>query len=139
MSGLEALGLACNIFQVISFARDTVQVCQDIYDGQKHPDSHLQDVSKAMREAADKVEKSSQSPSTPEEQSLADIAKKCIPDVKRLDEYVAKINTRSNKGRFIGPLKARVSSHWGKRTIGDLERNLKGYRDAMQHLMITDA
>ena len=138
MSGLEALGLGCSIFQVISFARDTAQICQDICDGQEHPDCHLQDVSKAMREAADKVERSSRSPSTPEEQSLADIAKKCIPDVKKLDEYVAKINTLSNEGRFIGPFRARVSSQWRKRALGVLERNLKGYRDAMQHLMITD-
>ncbi|KAL6854791.1 hypothetical protein ACO1O0_005918 [Amphichorda felina] len=77
MSGFEALGLACGVFQTVSFALDAAQICRDIYNGQKSPDSHLEDVAKAMREAADRTKGLGIAvDATPEERRLTDIAEK---------------------------------------------------------------
>ena len=138
MSGIEALGFACCIFQVITFARDTAQLCQDIYNGQKHPDSHLEDVAKAMREAADQVKTSCSAANGPLEGRLAEIAKNCIPVAEQLEAQVQAIQKHVNKGSSLGLVRARFRSYKKRKTIDDLERQLGGYTDAMEHLMTTE-
>lgn len=139
MSGFEALGLACGVFQTVSFALDAAQICRDIYNGQKSPDSHLEDVAKAMREAADRTKGLGIAvDATPEERRLTDIAEKCIHDARRLEKEVQNIRRLDSKGGFVGPLRARLSSFRRKKAIADLERSLGGYKDSMQHLMTTE-
>ncbi|RSL91717.1 hypothetical protein CEP52_014152 [Fusarium oligoseptatum] len=103
MAGFEALGLACCVFQTISFARETASVCKAIYQGQKTPDSMLEENATAMIQAADKVKASCRMISTPEGKCLANIAGKCAETAKKLEEEVQKI-TRLHKEELDGTL-----------------------------------
>ncbi|RTE71745.1 hypothetical protein BHE90_013849 [Fusarium euwallaceae] len=103
MSGFEALGLACCVFQTISFTRETASVCKAIYQGQKTPDSMLEENAAAMIQAADEVKASCRVISTPEEKCLANIAGKCAETAKRLEEEVQKI-TKLHKEELDGTL-----------------------------------
>lgn len=137
MSGFEALGLACNIFQTISFARDTVIFCRDVYNGQKTPDSHLQDNAAAMIQAAQQVEASCTRPRSPEEQALADIARDCTKTAKRLESVVQSITKMHQKGNVASALGVRLKSLWKKNDIEELYKTVVGYTNTIEILMIT--
>lgn len=111
MSGLEALSLACNIFQIISFARDTVNFCRDVYNGQKTPDAHLEAQATAMIQAAQQIEASCNSGTlTTSQQTLADISRDCVATARKLESMVQSITKTHKKGKFVSTLSARVKS-----------------------------
>ncbi|KAL2677340.1 hypothetical protein Neosp_011109 [[Neocosmospora] mangrovei] len=136
MSGFEALGLACCVFQTISFTRETASVCKAIYHGQKTPDSMLEENATAMIQAADQVKASCSVISTPEEKSLANIAGKCAEAAKKLEGEVQKITKLHNKGDFAAAMRARARSLWKKREIEELDDTLNRYTATMQTLLI---
>lgn len=138
MSGFEALGLACNIFQTISFACETVKFCRDVYNGQKTPDSHLETQATAMMEAAQKIESSYESRrnmTTPEKRLLK-ISRECIATAKKLESMVQSITKLHKKGNFISALNARVKSLWKHNDIESIDKALQGYVNTMQVLLI---
>ncbi|EEU44552.1 uncharacterized protein NECHADRAFT_85212 [Fusarium vanettenii 77-13-4] len=136
MSGFEALGLACCVFQTISFTRETASVCKAIYQGQKTPDSMLEENATAMIQAADEVKASCSVISTPEEKCLANIAGKCAEAAKNLEGEVQKITKLHKKGDFPAAMRARARSLWKKREIEELDDTLQRYRGTMQTLLI---
>ncbi|KAI8714865.1 NACHT domain-containing protein [Fusarium sp. LHS14.1] len=136
MSGFEALGLACCVFQTISFTRETANVCKAIYQGQKTPDSMLEENATAMIQAADEVKASCRLVSTPEEKSLANIAEKCAEAAKNLETEVQKITKLHKKGDFPSAMRARARSLWKKREIEELDDTLHRYTGTMQTLLI---
>ena len=104
MSGFEALGLACNVFQTVSFARDTFIVCRDIYNGQRSPDPNLEDKAVAMIQASQRLEACSKISGTPEEKALTDIAQKATATAKELDAMVKGITKKHKQGRVTAAL-----------------------------------
>lgn len=79
MSGLEgfaALGLACNIFQVISFGRETLGLVKSVYrDGTL--DNTLIDKSTAIQGVASNIIDVNIPQSGSQEKKLVDVTKKC--------------------------------------------------------------
>jgi hypothetical protein len=136
MSGFEALGLVCNIFQTISFARDTVVTCRDVYNGQKTPDSHLQENAAAMIQAAQRVEASCAMLVTPEGQALSKIARECVKTATKLETAVQSITKMHQKGKVAAAFSARVKSLWKKSEIEDLHKAVQSYTSTMEFLLI---
>jgi hypothetical protein len=136
MSGFEALGLACCIFQTISFAHETTGVCMAIYRGQKTPDSMLEERATAMIQAAEGVKASCRGTSTPEEQCLVDTAQKCATTATELAGEVQKITKLHKKGDLLAATRARTRSLWKKRQIEELDGILRGYTETMQTLLL---
>lgn len=135
MSGFEALGLACCVFQTITFTRETASVCKAIYYGQKTPDSTLEENATAMIHAADEVKASCRVISTPEA-NLADIAGKCAKTAKQLEQEVQKITKLHKKGDMMAAVQARTRSLWKRRQIEELDNTLHRYQGTMQNLLI---
>lgn len=137
MSGIEALSFACNIFQAISFARETSIVCRDIYNGQKGPDPQLEEKAATMILASQWVKSSSSHPSsTPEEQALVDIAQKCTETATKLDEEVAAITKKHKRGRVLGALNIRFHALWKQGEVERLDKAPADYTSTMQVLLI---
>lgn len=79
MSGLEglgALGLACSIFQVISFGRETLSLVKDVY---RHGtlDESLMDKSTAIQGVASDIIAVDIPQPGKQERKLVDVTKKC--------------------------------------------------------------
>ncbi|UPL00112.1 hypothetical protein LCI18_011046 [Fusarium solani-melongenae] len=136
MSGFEALGLACCVFQTISFTRETASVCKAIYHGQKTPDSMLEENATAMIQATNEVKASCRVISTPEERCLANIAGECAKTAKKLEEEVQKITKLHKKGDLLAAARARARSVWKRTYIEELDGDLDRYRGTMQNLLI---
>ncbi|KAK1622112.1 hypothetical protein BDP81DRAFT_442235 [Colletotrichum phormii] len=77
MSGLEALGLACNIFQVISFGRETSSLVKRVYRDSSVDDA-LEANAKDLAQLASFVQ-ALETPKNPtkQEHQLLEIAKNC--------------------------------------------------------------
>ncbi|CAG9992097.1 unnamed protein product [Clonostachys byssicola] len=152
MSGFEILGLACAIFQTISFAHETLNVCIALYDRQKTPDDEVEDIANSMVVAAEKVtsicdenqqlkKEISQIAADCKNDALGEeiarIAKECIKIASQLKSEVGKITSLAAKGDFLITMKAASMSLWKKPKLKKLNENLCSYREQMQTLLIT--
>ncbi|KAM0401918.1 hypothetical protein ACHAQC_002616 [Fusarium culmorum] len=139
MSGFEALGMACAVFQTISFAQETTRLCVDIYRGLKTPDSIFQVNASSMIEAAVRVKASCKAATTPEEKCLIDVAKKCTSAAAELSDEVRKITElhKKGKGNIISAARGGVTSFWKKNKMNSLDNGLRRHTETMQTLLIT--
>jgi hypothetical protein len=77
LEGLAALGLACSIFQTVSFGRETLVLVKDVYRNGTIDDS-LMDKSTAIKDvASDIIAVEIPRPLGKHEQKLVDVTKKC--------------------------------------------------------------
>jgi hypothetical protein len=80
MSGLEALGLACNIFEVISFAHETISFCKRVYEGEA-PSADLHRSALSLAATSKDLQKHDeglrQKSCTPAQKRLHDAAQRC--------------------------------------------------------------
>jgi hypothetical protein len=139
MSGFEALGMACAVFQTISFAHETTLFCMDIYRGQKTPDLVLEENASAMVQAADRVKVYCKAAATPQETCLIDVAQKCTSVATKLSVEVKKITElhRKGKGNLIVAARSVLETWRKKNKLNDLDNNLRRHTETMQTLLIT--
>lgn len=139
MSGLEALGVACNVMQLISAALKTASACRAIYNGDPTATSMLEEDVVSVREAAVLLSNQCQNANLqgPEEKELNDIARKCQDAAQKLLAEVQSINQLKKKGNLSIALYAAVKSHLRKSKMEDLEKQLQSYRKSMEtHVIV---
>ncbi|KAK7455658.1 hypothetical protein Landi51_02861 [Colletotrichum acutatum] len=132
MSGLEALGLACNIFQVISFGRETASLVKRVYrDGTV--DDALEANAKDLAQLAKHVQ-TLEVPKNPtkQEHQLLEIAKKCQAVARDLKEEIAFIVGHKKKGSLAATIKVAAKANWRKRRLDTMERKLNDAERLMQ-------
>ncbi|KAK1724250.1 uncharacterized protein BDZ83DRAFT_623479 [Colletotrichum acutatum] len=132
MSGLEALGLACNIFQVISFGRETASLVKRVYrDGTV--DDALEANAKDLAQLAKHVQ-TLEVPKSPtkQEHQLLEIAKKCQAVARDLTEEIAFIVGHKKKGSLAATIKVAAKANWRKRRLDTMERKLNDAERLMQ-------
>ncbi|ETS86535.1 hypothetical protein PFICI_00363 [Pestalotiopsis fici W106-1] len=136
METLAALGIACNLMQVISFTGETITLCKHIYKrGSANPS--LETNAKTLQVLIQSLDKSlqastSQLPSDKATQELGELAKKCLVAVTTLSTELAKIATAASKGS-IGKTIIAISRHLCK--YGDLRRlqdEIQGYQSTLE-------
>ena len=129
MSGLEplaALGLACNIMQIISFAHETASVCKTIYrTGSAAPNlannvADLANVSENLKKSL------SSAPGSlgKDEQELMDIANRSLAAASDLKKEVENIATNTSKGKLISAISGGLKATVSKRRIERLEKSM---------------
>ncbi|KLU92117.1 hypothetical protein MAPG_11064 [Magnaporthiopsis poae ATCC 64411] len=155
MSGLEpvaALGLACNILQVIGVGLDTIRVAKQVYkDGALDPAltesaSALENISsQILRATASTSPVSATSTSTTStstragaarakslDKQLSELADKCQGAARDLREEVNFLNGHSTKTKLVATLKITAKTTWRKRRLEKLEGRLKDAQGLLQ-------
>lgn len=141
MSGLEplaALGLACNIFQLIEVGRDTIKLAKGIYQ------SSTPSIDKALEENAivlDNISrevKSAQRPARPSklEQQLLVTAERCSSAARDLEEEVRFLLGNAKKNQLASTLKAVAKTTWRKRRLDRLKENLERAENLMKTTLL---
>jgi len=149
MSGLEALGLACNVMQLISFAHETWNFCSEVYNG-RSPDRSLRDNAEAMFGASQEVtlqlallvspagsdtNSSSGSPTgnlSLAERQLADLARKCNKAARELRDEALFLCECQAAGNLLSVMKTAIKTNWRRKRMQRLEKDLQNYRSAME-------
>lgn len=132
MSGLEALGVACNIFQVISFGHETINLCKRVYqDGSPCPE--LSTNATQLRSFSAQVQRLSiPSKPTKEDQQLHNVACKCQKIAADLNEEIRFITSHASKGSWKATLKVAAKTNWRKRRLDTLEKKLGDVQKLME-------
>ena len=137
MSGLEAFGLACNIIQIISFAHETVSLCQTIYNG-RSPSTHLKETAQSLADLSAQIHSDCQAiqPLNADERSLVDIANKCNIAARALEEETSFILQHQKKGNLVATFRVTVKTVWRRRRLDRQDKQLQSYRSTMEtHLL----
>ncbi|KAL9115090.1 MAG: hypothetical protein Q9227_000884 [Pyrenula ochraceoflavens] len=138
MSGIETLAFVCNILELITFARETTNLCKGIHQG-SHPDEHLRDNASSLANASAQVYAHCQArrPETSDDRALVDIAKKCNIDARALEEEVNFLTAHQRKGTLTATLRTAIRTNWRKARLQRLERSLGSYRSTMETHLLT--
>ncbi|KPM41841.1 hypothetical protein AK830_g4691 [Neonectria ditissima] len=140
-TGLEALGAASAVLQVISFASDVISVCKKIYDGKPTANDHLEEHAKRMSDAAGRVQIRCQAmaKNQPSEydKKLADIAEDCKTAARDLEVELQFATGLQDKGNIFKAVNAtlRASSH--RKKVERLELSLSRHREVMEAEMMS--
>lgn len=141
MSGLEplaALGLACNIFQLIEVGRDTIKLAKGIYQ------SSTPSIDKALEENAillDNISREVKSiprPTRPSklEQQLLVSAERCSSAARDLEEEVRFLLGNAKQNKLASTLKAVAKTTWRKRRLDRLKETLERAENRMSTTLL---
>jgi anti-sigma28 factor (negative regulator of flagellin synthesis) len=134
MSGLEALGLAANIMQVIGFAMNTASCCRAIYNGDPTDETVLQEHATSLSNAASRLLDSPLKiqPHNPVEKDLLNVAKKCSEVAQQLQDELRSITNSHQQKNAYKAVKSITKSFFNKRKVEKLEKSLQNYRYSME-------
>ncbi|KAF9878479.1 hypothetical protein CkaCkLH20_03971 [Colletotrichum karsti] len=136
MSGLEGLGIACNVMAVITFALDTVKLCKGILDtGNADPD--LNENAKNTRQTSDILQTmlSQQRPKPTEaEARLRALAANCVECAKDVEKVVTDISPQ--KGGVFAAMKSTVKTMRRKSRLEKVKARLETSKTAMDSAVI---
>ncbi|OTA68003.1 hypothetical protein K449DRAFT_317405, partial [Hypoxylon sp. EC38] len=137
MSGLEALSVACNIMQVISFAHETISFCKSIYQGQ-YPDDHIKQNAASLSALSAELQAHYEStkPQTSQHKQLVDVAKQCNIAARALEEEVKFLISNHAKGHLVQTLRTAVKTNWRRGRLERLEKSLRNYQHTMESCLL---
>ena len=137
MSGLETLALVCNIFQVITFSRETLNICKAVYDG-RSPDAQLLEKAASLASVSAEVQAQclQSNPQIPSERSLSDIAAKCSVASRALQDEVQFLANHQAQGNLAATLRIAVKIKWRKGRLDRLEKSLNDYQNLFDTQML---
>lgn len=135
MSGLEplaALGLACNILQLVELGQKTIGIIKTVYQG-REPDAELKQNAVVLGRLAKEVE-SSLSPTgvSGYEEILLQSAASCSTAANKLQKEVYLLFGNAKKGSHTSAVKVAITVHWRRYRLDKLKQNLEMEEKRMQ-------
>ncbi len=142
MSGLEpiaALGLACNIMQVISLAHEIAGACTNVLQTGTPDPSLVKSVAGSVgvfRKLEAELESIPGNPSD-DEQQLLDLARDSLSAGLELKTEIEKVSREPAKGKFGASLKIAVTAKLKARKIAKLEKTMQDYQRVLEARLLT--
>ncbi|KAF3761730.1 hypothetical protein M406DRAFT_74669, partial [Cryphonectria parasitica EP155] len=135
MSGMEplvALGLVCNILQLIEVGRDTIDLAKTVYQG-KSPDKALDGKAAALESISQEV-KTCMRPAkcSKLEEQLLGAVDKCFSAARDLREEIRFLVGNAKQGTLASTLKVVAKTNWRRRRLERLQTTLDGTEKLMQ-------
>ena len=150
MSGLEplaALGLACNVFQVLGFAGDVCKFSRHVFEHGQAPEPAVAlarasgSLTKAFHDA-EAIATAATQPLAQRDHELLKIARECNNAAKALQDEVDNntAKTAKAKGKLVESAVAGVQSLASsrKKKIRELERLLEVHRDTLETRLLVN-
>jgi hypothetical protein len=140
-TGLEALGAASAVLQVISIASDVIIVCKNVYDGKPTANDDLHEHAKRMSDVVDRIQNRCQTIARTEQseydKKLGGIAENCRTAAKELENELRFVMDMNTKGSLFKAVNAtfRASSH--RKKIERLELSLFRHKQVMETEMLS--
>jgi hypothetical protein len=128
MDPLSALGLACTVMQVISFAHETISICKRLHrDGSSNPElgycaSHLSTLSAHLRRSIEDTAKQKTSLNQ-QEKELQSIANECYHASMALQVELSNVANPS-VGSHRTAIRATLKNVWRRSDLEKLEKTM---------------
>lgn len=133
MEPLSALGIACNIMQVISFSYEAISVTRRVYD-KGVVNEELVDKAADLEKLTSSVGnalKNSKQPSTAAEKEIVQIAKKCREASRELQKTMSELGSTSAKGNIVRSAGTSIKAMWKQSRIQKLEKNMMQWQQTL--------
>ncbi|KAH8893363.1 hypothetical protein GQ53DRAFT_805557 [Thozetella sp. PMI_491] len=135
MEALVAVGIACNVMQVLSFAHEVITLCKRVHHN-KSPEptlaqngEHLEAVVKSL---AGRLSQGPH-PLMKPDQELLDIAQRCSEAARELIDEVGFLTTHPDgRNRLWATMKTTAKSLLRKSRLERLQKDLAGYQRSME-------
>lgn len=141
MSGLEplaALGLACNIFQLVEVGCNTIKLAKSIYQSTSPVvDQALQDSAVILNTISGEI-KAAQRPANLSklDKQLVSTADKCSTAARDLQEEVRFLLSNSKRNQLAATLKVVAKTTWRRRRLDRLKENLENAEKLMTKTLL---
>ena len=139
MDPIAAVGLASGILTFIDAGTKLIKTAYAIHnslDGVLDVNRHREDVAGTVQDAASRLEITGILALTKEQQSLTKLAKRCKAISEHLIQLLDKIKPKGKSFKAFNSLRHAVKANKNKKLIGDLESQLKDYRDQLSLVLI---
>lgn len=141
MSGLEplaALGLACNILQLIEIGCNTIKLAKNIYQSSSPAiDQTLQDNAAVLHTISSEVKAAKRPASLSKlDQQLVTTADKCFAATRDLEEEVQFLLTNAKQNQLAATLKIVTKTTWRKRRLDRLKESLENAEKLMTKTLL---
>ncbi|KAF9768121.1 hypothetical protein IL306_014608 [Fusarium sp. DS 682] len=137
VSGLETLGAACAVIQVIHFSLQVISGCKKAYDGKPTDDNEVEGYAKEMCDAAGLIQTrcrllniSDKSPKA--ERDLQAIADRCQVSARELQTELHSVMERQRKNVLSSAISYMFMSLMRRKRIERLEKRLSREKDLME-------
>ncbi|SCO30773.1 related to small s protein [Fusarium fujikuroi] len=135
-TGLEALGAASAVVQLIAFAGSLVSLSFKIYDGIPTPENELEEYSNKMMEAASRVQsRGAQVPQgTQVGNKLSNVSQECIDTALKLRKEAQTLTKRykNGKGKIFKAVYSAFRTESHKTKLNQLNESLKKCKELME-------
>ncbi|KAL7947037.1 hypothetical protein V8C42DRAFT_364272 [Trichoderma barbatum] len=139
MSGFEALSMVCSILQVISFTKEVLALCKDIYDGRPTTDNLMQENTTSIKVLLDEMKKCSNSipRQTKDGRELHAIAQKCSKAAQELQKEIQQVTKYHRPGDSMRAIIAAYKSKSHKRKVTSLYDLFLQYQKTLEtHILV---
>jgi hypothetical protein len=136
-TGLEALGAASAVVQLIAFAGSLASLSLKIYDGMPTPENELEEYSTKMMEAARRVQsRGNQVPQgtqgTQVGDKLSKVSQECINAATELKRETQMLTKRYRKGKMFKAVYSALRAESHKTKLNQLNESLKRCKEVME-------
>ncbi|PTB49363.1 hypothetical protein M431DRAFT_9957 [Trichoderma harzianum CBS 226.95] len=133
MSGFEALSMVCSIMQVISFTKEVLTLCKDVYDGRPTTDRQMEENTTSIQVLLDSMRQCSVSvQQTNSDKELYAIAEKCSKAAQELQKEMQHVTKHCKPGNTIKAMIAGYKSTRHKRKITSLYNIFCQYQKTLE-------
>ncbi|KAH7025060.1 uncharacterized protein B0I36DRAFT_387436 [Microdochium trichocladiopsis] len=135
MSGFEAIGIACNIMQILGTAAKAVILCKSIYKGRPGTiDDELVLAAESLKAISDSMQNkcAEWKRQGDDEEKLARTAEKCGVVARALIDEVAYMTKHQAQGDLRAALKTTLTTMWRGRRLRETESSLRKCEDTMR-------
>lgn len=135
MSGLEplaALGLACNVLQLVEIGHETINLIKTVYRGVS-PDVTLDQNAAILGSILDEIKTCKRPAKCPKhEQQLLVAAERCSTAARDLREEIQFLVGNAKQGSLASTLKVVTKTNWRRRRLERLRESLDSTEKLMQ-------
>lgn len=138
-TGLEALGAASAVIQLISFSTNVISNAIDVYQGRPLPDSNVEEYAEELQNAVSRVELCCQGAimqRSAHERKIVEIAEKCQKSARRLRDEMRYLSSTRQSGKARNAFLSALIARSRQKKLEDLERALRKQKEVLEtHLL----
>lgn len=130
--------MVCSIMQVISFTKEVLTLCKDVYDGRPTTDRQMEENTASIQVLLDNMTHCSVSiQQTNSDKELYAIAEKCSKAAQELQKEMQQVTKHCKPGYAIKAMIAGYKSKWHKGKITSLYNIFCQYQKTLEtHILV---
>jgi hypothetical protein len=138
-TGLEALGAASAVIQLISFSTSVISKAIEVYQGRLLPDNGVEEYAEELQNAVSRVELCCQGAimqQSAHERKIKEIAEKCQKSARKLHDELRSLSSTRQSGKARNAFLSALIARSRQNKLRDLEGTLRKQKEVLKTLLL---